>query len=125
MPFLIKPKLPFISIENNYIYSFLLYFFIACYIICISFLIYTLIRLLQTYLRRKQMNRLFNNVINYPSQIGTVVLKIHNIDEIDMISIRNELECCQPLVIKTQDLPPNYTESYQNQPPPPDYKEYL
>lgn len=71
------------------------------------------------------MNRLFNNVINYPSQIGTVVLKIHNIDEIDMISIRNELECCQPLVIKTQDLPPNYTESYQNQPPPPDYKEYL
>lgn len=112
--------------NNNTSCLFFFYFFIGCYIICVSFLIYTLIRLFKYYLRQRQINEISNEIINHlsPTTTTTVLLKIHNIDEQDSVTINDELDIFQPLIIKTQDLPPIYMENNQNQPPP-DYTEHL
>ncbi|CAF0871991.1 unnamed protein product [Rotaria sordida] len=129
MPFLLQSKISPISTENNN-YIFFFYFFIGCYIICVSFLIYTLIRLLKYYLRQRQINSIYNEIINHPSQATTataavaVLLRNHNINEQDAVGIKNEFEFFQPLIIQTYDLPPIYMDTNQN-PPPPDYKEHL
>ncbi|CAF3503153.1 unnamed protein product [Rotaria socialis] len=112
MPFLYEPSR---STENNYNYLFFFYFFIGCYVACVSFLLYTLIRLLQSYLRQCQINPMHSEIIDHS---GTVLLQIDNIDDLDTMSI-------QPLIIRTHDLPPIYAENYHNQSPPPDYKEHL
>ncbi|CAF2611529.1 unnamed protein product [Rotaria sp. Silwood2] len=68
---------------------------------------------------------MYNEIINHPSQTTTtaVLLKIHNIDEQDIVGIKNDIDFLQPLIIQTQDLPPIYMETNQCQPPP-DYKEH-
>ncbi len=114
----------FISTENNTNCLFYFYFFIGCYIICVSFLIYTLIRLLKYYLRQRRINAIANEIINHRSPTTTVLLQIHNISEQDMVMIKDELDVFQSSIIKTQDLPPIYMENNQNEPPP-DYKEHL
>jgi hypothetical protein len=111
MPFLFQS----ISTENNNPNCiFFFYFFIGCYIICVSFLIYTLIRLLKYHLRQKRINQ----------SSTTVLVKIHNVGEQDTMTIKSELDVFQPLIIQTQDLPVIYMENNPNQPPL-DYKEHL
>ncbi|CAF1460431.1 unnamed protein product [Rotaria sp. Silwood1] len=123
--------MPSISTEHNNNYIFFFYFFIGCYIIFVSFLIYTLIRILKYYLRQRQINSIYNEIINHPLQPTTttaVLVKIHNIDEQDIMNIKNDLDFFQPLIIQTRDSPPIYMEINQNQstsPPPPDYREHL
>ncbi len=113
----------FISIANSNTNNclFFFYFFIGCYIICVSFLIYILIRLLKYYLRQRRINEIINNRL---PPTTTVLLKIHNISEQDRGEINDELDVFQPLIIKTQDLPPIYMGNNRNEPPP-DYKEHL
>jgi hypothetical protein len=115
-------KMTFISIANNNTNNclFFFYFFIGCYIICVSFLIYILIRLLKYYLRQRRINEIINNRL----PTTTVLLKIHNISEQDRGEINDELDVFQPLIIKMQDLPPIYMGNNRNEPPP-DYKEHL
>ncbi len=38
--------------------------------------------------------------------------------------MKGEADVFQPLIIRTQDLPPIYMENSPNEPPP-DYREYL
>ncbi len=119
--------MPLISIDDNNNCLFFFYFFIGCYIICVTFLIYTLIRLLKYYLTQRRINAISNEIINQrlpTTTTTTVLLKIHNINEQDTLGIKGELDVYQPLIIKTQDLPPIYMENNPNEPPP-DYKEYL
>lgn len=116
--------MPYISTENNNNNVFFFYFFISFYIICVSFLIYTFIRLFKYYLRQRQMNSIYNEIINHPSLTTTAfILKIHNINEDDSIPMKNEFDFLQPIIIETQDLPPSYIETSPNQPPR--YKEHL
>ena len=125
MRFLLQSNMPTISTENNPNCLFFFYFFIGCYIICVSYLIYTLIRLLKYYLRQRRINAITNQIINQPSTTTTTVLvKIHNINEQDAATIKGEIDLFQPLIVQTQDLPPIYMENNRNQPPP-EYKEHL
>lgn len=116
MPFLFQSNIP--SENNNTNCIFFFYFFIGCYIICVSFLIYTLIRLLKYHLRQKRINEIINQ------SSTTVLVKIHNVGEQDTMTMKGELDVFQPLIIQTQDLPVIYMENNPNQPPP-DYKEHL
>lgn len=79
------------------------------------------------YLTQRRINAISNEIINQrlpTTTTTTVLLKIHNINEQDTLGIKGELDVYQPLIIKTQDLPPIYMENNPNEPPP-DYKEYL
>ena len=125
MRFLLQSNMPTMSTENNTNCLFFFYFFIGCYIICVSYLIYTLIRLLKYYLRQRRINAITNQIINQPSTTTTTVLvKIHNINEQDAATIKSEIDLFQPLIVQTQDPPPIYMENNRNQPPP-EYKEHL
>jgi hypothetical protein len=81
---------------------------------------------LKYYLTQRRINAISNEIINQrlPTTTTTVLLKIQNINEQDMRAIQGELDVYQPLIIKTQDLPPIYRENNPNEPPP-DYKEHL
>jgi hypothetical protein len=127
MPFLIQSNLPSISTENSTNCLLFFYFFIGCYIICVTFLIYTLLRLVKYYLRQRRINAITNEIINQPLTTVTataVLVKIHNVGEQDAVVVKGELDLFQPLIIQTQDLPPIYMENNRNQPPP-EYKEHL
>lgn len=112
MPFII-----FTENINNCLFFF--YFFIGCYIICVSCLIYMLIRLLKYYLKQRRIHAITNEIADQRLST-TVLLKIHSINE----QITGEIDVFQPLIIKTQNLPLIYMENSSNEPPP-EYKEYL
>jgi hypothetical protein len=75
---------------------------------------------LKYYLKQRRIN----TIINHSLPTATVLVKIHNIREQDTVAFKGELDVFQPLIIKTQDLPPIYMENNQNELPP-DYKEHL
>ena len=133
MMFLLQSKLPSISTEsNNNNNNCLLFFylFIGCYMTCVNFLIYTLIRLLKFYLRQRQINLLNDEIMNHPSlAITAVPLKIlYNADQQNNTISKSDIDLFQPLIIQTQDLPLVYTENNPNQLwslPPSGYKDYL
>ena len=124
--FLLYSIMPLISTDENNNCLFFFYFFIGCYIICVTFLIYTLIRLLKYYLTQRRINSISNDILNQrlSTTTTTVLLKIQNINEHDIETIKDEFDVYQPLIIKSQDLPPIYMGNNPNEPPP-SYQEHL
>ena len=121
MPFLPELNGPSAD-ESDYRSSCLalFYFFVACYVVCVCFLLYTLVRLLTYYLRH-------SNERLHPATT-TLLVRIHELAEASTMAIKSELDVCQPLILPMHDLPPIYMEVNREQrplPPPPDYKEQL
>lgn len=102
------------NLINNCLFFY--YFFLSFYIICISLLIYILIRLLKYYLKQKRKNLILDR---------SILFKLYDINEEDNGLIRNDFDMFQPLIIKTLDLPVIFMDDDNANEPPPDYQEYV
>ena len=104
-----------VSTENT---TNALLFFIGCYVLCVSSLIYSLVRLLRYHLRQKRFSALANELIDRSSTTTTVLVNIHKVNELDSPTTKSELSVFQPLIVRAHGLPLSYAENWPIQPPP-------
>lgn len=106
-----------ISIEtenNNCLFFF--YFFIGCYIICVIFLLVTLVRLLKYYFTQRRISTMIDQSLPM-----AVLVKFDNLNEYDGLTMKEDFELLQSLMIKTTDCS---SQNHFNEPPPV-YREHL
>ena len=90
-----------ISINTFRSCLFFYYFFIGCYIICVSFLLYLLIRLIQYYLKQKFLRYRTYDLIEQDNSLTTILVQIHNLNELPLLLHNNH---------QFNETPPSYKE---------------